>query len=296
MSRENKTEPLSREEPIIIPFFDKETNTFTYLVSDQNTQACAIIDPVLNYDIYSGTINYNGADKIIRHINEKKLQVEWLIETHVHADHISASKYIQNILGGKIGISNQVKSVQKVFRNIFNLKSSEQCTEFDKYFSNGDQYFIGELNVDVIHTPGHTPACTTHVVGKNAFVGDTVFLPDSGTARTDFPGGDARMLFFSIQRILNLPIDTKIYVGHDYAPNGRSIKCQTSVQEQREKNIHVNVSISESQFIAIREARDRTLSLPKLMLPSIQLNMNAGELPKEEDNGIAYLKVPINTF
>ncbi len=279
-------------------FFDDQTSTISYVVHDNIEKKCAVIDSVLDFDYSSGDIDYVNADKIISYVDQNKLNVEWLIETHVHADHLSASPYIQKKLGGKIGISEKISDIQNIFGKTFNAGTEFQRdgSQFDKLFKDNDEYKIGNINCKVINTPGHTPACTAHVIGNSIFVGDTLFMPDLGSARADFPGGDARQLYRSIQKILSYPDETRIFVCHDYPPSSREVKWSTTVGEQKEKNVHVKTSILEDEFVKIREARDKTLNMPKLIIPSIQVNMRAGNLPPPEDNGSVYIKVPINSI
>ena len=279
-------------------FFDKETSTISYVVYDVKSKKCAVIDSVLDFDFSSGTIDYHNAEKIISYIEKMKLDLEWLIETHVHADHLSDSHYIQKKLGGKIGISEKISDIQNIFGKTFNAGTEFQRdgSQFDRLFKDNDEYKIGNINCKVINTPGHTPACTAHVIGNSIFVGDTLFMPDLGSARADFPGGNARELYRSIQKILSYPDDTLIFVCHDYPPTTRNVAWSTTVGEQKKNNIHVKTSISENEFVEIRETRDKTLNLPKLIIPSIQVNMRAGNLPPAEDNGDVYIKVPINSM
>ena len=279
-------------------FFDEQTSTLSYVVYCNLTKKCAVIDSVLDFDYSSGSVDYLNADKIISYINKNKLGLEWLIETHVHADHLSASPYIQKRLGGKIGISEKISDIQDIFGKTFNAGTEFQRdgSQFDKLFREGDQYKIGRIQCKVIHTPGHTPACNAHVIGNSIFVGDTLFMPDLGSARADFPGGDARQLYKSIQKILSFPDETEILVCHDYPPSTREVKWSTTVGEQKKNNIHVKTSISEDEFVKIREERDKTLNMPKLIIPSIQVNMRAGHLPPPEDDGNIYIKVPINNM
>ena len=279
-------------------FFDDQTSTISYVVHDNIEKKCAVIDSVLDFDYSSGDIDYVNADKIISYVDQNKLNVEWLIETHVHADHLSASPYIQKKLGGKIGISEKISDIQNIFGKTFNAGTEFQRdgSQFDKLFKDNDEYKIGNINCKVINTPGHTPACTAHVIGNSIFVGDTLFMPDLGSARADFPGGDARQLYRSIQKILSYPDETRIFVCHDYPPSSREVKWSTTVGEQKENNVHVKTSILEDEFVKIREARDKTLNMPKLIIPSIQVNMRAGNLPPPEDNGSIYIKVPINSI
>ncbi len=279
-------------------FFDDQTSTISYVVHDNIEKKCAVIDSVLDFDYSSGDIDYVNADKIISYVDQNRLNVEWLIETHVHADHLSASPYIQKKLGGKIGISEKISDIQNIFGKTFNAGTEFQRdgSQFDKLFKDNDEYKIGNINCKVINTPGHTPACTAHVIGNSIFVGDTLFMPDLGSARADFPGGDARQLYRSIQKILSYPDETRIFVCHDYPPSSREVKWSTTVGEQKENNVHVKTSVLEDEFVKIREARDKTLNMPKLIIPSIQVNMRAGNLPPPEDNGSVYIKVPINSI
>ena len=279
-------------------FFDEETSTISYVVYDMTSKKCAVIDSVLDFDFSSGTIDYHNAEKIISYIEKMKLDLEWLIETHVHADHLSASPYIQKKLGGKIGISEKISDIQNIFGKTFNAGTEFQRdgSQFDRLFKDNDEYRIGSIKCKVINTPGHTPACTAHVIGNSIFVGDTLFMPDLGSARADFPGGDARELYRSIQKILSYPDDTLIFVCHDYPPTSRKVEWVTTVGEQKKKNIHVKTSIGEDEFVKVREARDKTLNMPKLIIPSIQVNMRAGNLPPAEDSGDVFIKVPINSM
>lgn len=284
--------------PEVIPFFDADSNTFSYIVKDPNSASCAIVDSVLDFDYASGSTDYAGADAIIEYVRENHLTVEWLLETHVHADHLSAAPYLQQHLGGLLAIGEQITTVQNTFGKIFNAGTefARDGSQFDRLFKDGDRFDIGELSAVVLHTPGHTPACLTYVIGDAAFVGDTLFMPDAGTARADFPGGDAGVLFDSVQKILALADETRIFMCHDYQPGGRNLEFETTVAEQKEKNVHVNVGIARNDFIAMRESRDKTLGMPRLILPSLQVNMRAGHFPEAESNGQVYLKVPINAF
>ena len=279
-------------------FFDEETSTISYVVYDVTSKKCAVIDSVLDFDFSSGTIDYHNAEKIISFIEKMKLDLEWLIETHVHADHLSASPYIQKKLGGKIGISEKISDIQNIFGKTFNAGTEFQRdgSQFDRLFKDNDEYKIGSIKCKVINTPGHTPACTAHVIGNSIFVGDTLFMPDLGSARADFPGGDARELYRSIQKILSYPDDTLIFVCHDYPPTSRKVEWVTTVGEQKKKHIHVKTSIGVDEFVKVREARDKTLNMPKLIIPSIQVNMRAGNLPPAEDSGDVFIKVPINSM
>ena len=284
--------------PDVTGFFDAQTNTVSYVVRDPASSACAIIDSVMDIDYAAGRIAYDGADAIIAHVQARGLVVEWLIETHVHADHLSGAPYIQGKLGGKIGIGAAIRQVQDVFGKIFNEGTEFQRdgSQFDHLFEEGDQYLIGTMRAVALHTPGHTPACMTHLVGDAAFVGDTLFMPDGGSARADFPGGDARQLYRSIRRVLALPGQTRLFMCHDYGPNGRDIRWETTVDEQRAHNIHVHDGVSEDAFVALREARDKTLAMPKLIIPALQINMKGGALPEPDETGKRFLKVPINGF
>ena len=277
-------------------FFDDETNTISYVITDKQTNSCAVLDSVLDLDYASGKINYLNADKIINFITENNLKLSWLIETHVHADHLSAAPYIQQNLGGKIAISKEIVKVQEIFGKVFNAGTEfeRDGSQFDLLLEDGDTYEIGNLRGKALHTPGHTPACMAHVIEDTVFVGDTLFMPDGGTARADFPGGDARTLFRSIQKILALPDNTRMFVCHDYMPNGREVKWETTVSEQKQNNIHIGDAIHEDEFVKLREKRDSTLGMPKLIMPSIQVNMRAGNMPPSEDNGSTFLKVPIS--
>ena len=285
----------SGKAPEVKAFFDHESNTVSYVVIDPETKKAAIIDSVMDFDYASGTISYDHADKIIDYVTIQKLDVAWLIETHVHADHLSAAPYIQQKLGGKLGISERISEVQKVFGKIFNAgtKFERDGSQFDQLFADGDRYKIGELDGVAIATPGHTPACMVHLIGDAVFVGDTLFMPDGGTARADFPGGDARTLYQSIQKILALADETRMFVCHDYAPNGREFLWETTVGAQRANNIHVGNNASEDSFVEMREKRDASLAMPRLIMPSIQVNMRAGHMPAAEENGATYFKVPI---
>lgn len=284
------------ETPEVTAFFDPATNTVSYVVRDPASAACAVIDPVLDFDYAAGRIAFASADRVIDFIRGHGLKLEWLIETHAHADHLSAAPYIQGKLGGKIGIGEHIREVQEVFGKIFNEGTEFQRdgSQFDRLFKDGDTYSIGGLSAFAMHTPGHTPACMTHVIGDAAFVGDTLFMPDSGTARADFPGGDARQLYRSIKKVLSLPPQMRLFMCHDYGPNGREIRWETTVGEERANNIHVRDGIGEDEFVAMRSARDKTLSMPKLIIPSIQVNMRAGHLPKPEAGGRSFLKLPVN--
>jgi glyoxylase-like metal-dependent hydrolase (beta-lactamase superfamily II) len=285
--------------PQVKTFFDEPTNTFSYVVKDPASNACAIIDSVLDFDYASGRTDVRSADDIIAYVKDNGLQVEWILETHVHADHLSAAPYLHKALGGKTGIGAMITVVQDTFGKAFNAGTefARDGSQFDRLFEEGDQFKIGALEGRVLHTPGHTPACLTYVIGDAAFVGDTLFMPDYGTARCDFPGGDARTLYRSIQKVLSLPGATRIFLCHDYKAPDRGEYChETTVAEQRQYNVHVHEGISEDEFVRMRTERDATLAMPALILPSVQVNMRAGEMPPAEDNGQVYLKVPINLF
>ena len=284
-------------QPQVSAFFDPPTNTFTYLVRDPSSDACAIIDSVLAFDYSSGRTDTRAADELIAHIREAGLQVQWILETHAHADHLSAAPYLQEQLGGKIGIGEHIIEVQQIFGKVFNAGTefARDGSQFDALFADGDTFSIGNLSVKVLHTPGHTPACLSYLIGDAVFVGDTLFMPDYGTARCDFPGGDSATLYQSVQKLLALPDETRMYLCHDYLPEGRSHYVhETTVGEQRRRNIHIHEGVSEADFVALRDARDATLSAPKLLIPSVQVNIRAGHLPEPEDNGQVYLKVPVN--
>ena len=281
--------------PEVYDFFDEKTNAASYIVKDPSSKKCAIIDSVLDFDVISGSIKTDFADILARKVTELDLEVDWVIETHVHADHLSAAPYLAKKFSSKIAIGSNIDIVQKLFGKIFNAGTEFQMdgSQFDVLFEEGDTFEIGNMIAEVIHTPGHTPACVTYVIGNSAFIGDTLFMPDGGTARADFPGGDAHMLYKSIQKILSLPDDTRLFVCHDYMPNGRAVSWQTTVAEQKLRNIHVGGDVPEADFVKLREERDKTLSSPKLILPSIQVNMRAGNMPPPEDNGSTYIKVPL---
>jgi len=285
--------------PEVTGFFDPDTNTVSYIVGDPATRRCAIIDSVLDFDPASGRTRTTSADRIIARVRERGLQVEWILETHVHADHLSAAPHIRKALGGKIGIGSHVTLVQAVFGALFNAEPgfARDGSQFDHLFQPDETFRIGELSAQAWYTPGHTPACTTYVIGNAAFVGDTLFMPDYGTARCDFPGGDAAQLYRSIQRIFSLPPETRLFLCHDYKAPGRSdFVWESSVADQRAHNVHVHAGISEQAFVAMRKGRDATLDMPRLLLPSVQVNMRAGELPPPESNGTRYLKLPLNAL
>ncbi len=286
--------------------FDPATSTFSHMVWDEESRQCALIDSVLDYDPKSGRTRTDSADALIARVHALGLQVQWLLETHVHADHLSAAPYLQKKLGGQLAIGAHITTVQDVFGKLFNAGSEfvRDGSQFDRLFSDGDSFAIGRLQVRAMHTPGHTPACMTYVVCDErvqpsrqvAFVGDTLFMPDYGTARCDFPGGSARTLFQSIGKVLSLPDDTVLYLCHDYPPAGREAQCVTTVAAQKASNVHVHQGVSEDEFVSMRQARDATLAMPVLILPSVQVNMRAGHMPPPEDNGTTYLKIPLNVL
>lgn len=283
--------------PKVTGFFDEPTNTVSYVVADGDTMKAAIIDSVLDYDSAAAHTTTTNADRIVDFVRNNGLTVEWILETHVHADHISAAPYIQQTTGGKLGIGDKIKLVQETFGKIFNEGTEFQRdgSQFDRLFKDGDKFSIGNIRANAMHTPGHTPACMTYVIGDAAFVGDTLFMPDFGTARADFPGGDARALYRSIKKVLSLPPETRLFLCHDYKAPGRDqFAWETTVAEQRACNVHVKDGVTEEQFVAMRTARDKTLSAPKLIIPSIQINMRAGNLPPAQEDGNVYLKVPLN--
>ncbi|MFN4153160.1 MAG: MBL fold metallo-hydrolase [Paracoccaceae bacterium] len=283
--------------PTVHGFFDEATNTITYVVTEPEGKACAVIDSVLDFDYASGRTDTRSADQVIAFIQDNGLDLQWILETHVHADHLSAAPYIQERLGGKIGIGDRITVVQDTFGKIFNegTRFQRDGSQFDQLFHEGDSLHIGQLRGDVLHTPGHTPACLTYVIGDAAFVGDTLFMPDFGTARCDFPGGSAETLFDSVQKIMALPDETRIFVGHDYkAPGREEFAWETTVGAQKALNIHVGGGKSRAEFVEMREGRDATLAMPRLIIPSLQVNMRAGQMPEPEDNGTSYLKVPVN--
>ncbi|PLC50863.1 MBL fold metallo-hydrolase [Pollutimonas subterranea] len=276
-------------------FFDKSTNTVTYLVSDQRTGLAAVIDPVLDYNHSSGQASTASADRVLQAASQAGLRIIWVLETHAHADHLSAAPYIKQRTGAQVAIGEHIREVQTIFRPIFNLDDvSGDGSEFDRLLSDGDTFMIGELSVEVLHTPGHTPACVSYRVGDAVFVGDTLFMPDYGTARADFPGGSAQILYRSIRRILALPKDTRVFVCHDYKAPGRDAYAwESTVAEARARNVHIHDGVSETDFVTMRQRRDKTLAAPALLLPSVQVNIRAGQLPKAESNGVTYLKIPV---
>jgi glyoxylase-like metal-dependent hydrolase (beta-lactamase superfamily II) len=283
--------------PHVEAFFDEATNTVSYVVREPEGRACAIIDSVLDFDPASGRTDTRSADAIVDRVTREGLRVEWILETHVHADHLSAAPYLQEKLGGRIGIGDRITVVQETFGKFFNEGTEFQRdgSQFDALFKEGDSFHIGQLRGDVLHTPGHTPACLTYVIGDAAFVGDTLFMPDYGTARCDFPGGSSETLFKSIHKILSLPDETRIFVGHDYkAPKRENYAWETTVGEQKALNVHVGDGRSIEEFVRMRDERDATLGVPRLILPSIQVNMRAGQMPPKDDKGKVFLKIPVN--
>lgn len=285
--------------PTVRAFFDEATFTVTYVVSDPDGASAAIIDSVLDFDPKSGRTSTESADRVIEYVRSNGFGVDWILETHAHADHLTAAPYIKESIGGEIAIGAHIADVQSVFKDIFNAEPAfaTDGSQFDRLFEDGDVFSIGSLQARAMHTPGHTPACLTYVVGDAAFVGDTLFMPDYGTARADFPGGDAAMLFRSIQKVLSLPDNTRLFMCHDYlAPGREEYAWETTVADERDHNVHVGKGVSEADFVAMRTARDKTLAMPRLLLPSVQVNMRAGHLPPKEDNGVSYLKIPINAL
>jgi glyoxylase-like metal-dependent hydrolase (beta-lactamase superfamily II) len=282
--------------PQVHGIFDPATWTVTYVVFAKEGGACAIIDSVLDYDPKSGRTRTTSADKVIAFVKEKNLKVEWILETHAHADHVTAAPYLKEKLGGVTAIGDHIQQVQKVFQGVFNLETSFKTdgSQFGHLLKEDEEFKIGELTAKTLFVPGHTPACVAYHIGDAVFVGDTMFMPDVGTARCDFPGGDAKVLYQSVRKLLSLPNETRLFMCHDYPPNNRAICFETTVAEQREKNIHVHDGVSEAEFVAMRSKRDATLEMPVLILPSVQVNIRAGEMPPAEANGVAYLKIPMN--
>ena len=279
-------------------FFDRSTWTVSYVVSDKATQAAAVIDPVLGFDFKSGHTDTAAVDQVLGYLRDKGLKYEWILETHAHADHLSGARYLQERIGGRIAIGENIRQVQATFKKLYNLERSflPDGSQFDHLFEDGETFRIGEVEARAMLVPGHTPADMAYLIEGSVFVGDTLFMPDVGTARADFPGGDAATLYRSIRRLLELPPRTRMYVCHDYPPQGREARWETTVAEQRAKNIHVRDGITEEDFVAMRKARDAALEVPALILPSIQVNVRAGQMPPEEDNGVAYLRIPINAL
>ena len=286
------------DRPLVEALFHEPSSTVSYIVACPETGRAAIVDPVLDYDIYSGRTETAFAERILERVRERGLTVEWVLETHVHADHLSAGSFLKGAVGGQTAIGSHIVDVQAVFKDIYNLPPEflADGSQFDRLFEDEERFRVGRVEARVLHTPGHTPACVTYVIGDAAFTGDTVFMPDFGTARCDFPGGDAAALYRSVRRILSLPPETRIFVGHDYAPGGREVAWETTVAEERRANRHVRDGIDEQAFVAMRTERDKVLDVPALLLPSIQVNMRGGDLPEPESNGRAYLKIPLNAF
>ena len=284
--------------PVVKGFFDPETWTVTYVVYEKPGSSCIIIDSVLTYDPKSGRTHTRPADEVIEFVRRNELKTEWILETHAHADHVTAAPYLKSHLGGKIAIGDHISEVQGVFKGIFNLEPSFPVngSQFDQLLKDNQEIRFGNLSMKALFVPGHTPACMAYQVGDAIFVGDTMFMPDVGTARCDFPGGDAHTLFQSMKKILSFPLQTRLFMCHDYPPNGRSVNFETTVAEERKSNIHMHDGISEAQFIEMRTTRDNTLEMPLLILPAIQINIRAGELPPKEANGISYLKIPVNAL
>ena len=283
------------QKPDVKAFFDQQSNTISYVVKDPQSEFCAVIDAVMQFDYAAGRLSYDSADEMINYISSNQLTLEWIIETHVHADHLSGAPYIQEKLGGKIGIGEHIQSVQKTFGKIFNegTEFERDGSQFDKLFKDNDKYSVGEMNCFAIHTPGHTPACMVHIMGDAAFCGDTLFMPDGGSARADFPGGDAGQLFDSISRVLSMPDEIRLFVCHDYGPGGRAISWETTIRDQKTANIHVANGKTREAFVVMREERDATLAMPKLIIPSLQVNMRAGDVPRDKTGNMT-LKVPLH--
>ncbi|MEQ8967657.1 MAG: MBL fold metallo-hydrolase [Azospirillaceae bacterium] len=282
--------------PDVTAFFHEPTFTCTYVVADPTTKKAAVIDSVLDYDPKSGRTGTATAEEVVEHVRARGLTLDWILETHIHADHLSAAPFVKARLGGRCGIGRHIDRVQATWKSIYNAEPAFRTdgSQFDHLFEDGESFKVGSIDAAVLHTPGHTPACLSYRIGDAVFVGDTLFMPDFGTARCDFPGGSARTLYGSIRRLLDLPPETRMFVGHDYAPGGRAYAWETTVAEQHRANIHVHDGVDEAAFVAMREARDATLDMPTLLLPSIQVNMRAGELPPAEDNGVRYLKIPLD--
>lgn len=283
------------KKPAVKAFFDAQSNTISYVVKDPDSQACAVVDSVMELDYAAGRITHEGADAIISHITNNDLELAWIIETHVHADHLSGAPYIQDKLGGEIGIGEHIQDVQDTFGKVFNEGTEFQRdgSQFDRLFKDGDQYQVGDMKCTALHTPGHTPACMVHVMGDAAFAGDTLFMPDGGSARADFPGGDAGQLYDSIEKVLSLPSEMRLFVCHDYGPGGRAIAWETTIGDEKANNIHIGGGASREGFIKMREDRDKELAMPKLIIPSLQVNMRAGQIPEDSDGNMT-LKIPVN--
>lgn len=296
MSNRNTTRSDKSCRTQVEPFLDPDTETFSYVVYDREGGRAAVIDPVLDYDPKSGRTSTTGAERLVEFVRQKNLTVDWVLETHAHADHLSAAPFVREQVGGKLAIGDKISEVQKIFRDVFNLEKEflVDGSQFDKLFAEGETFHVGELDAEVIYTPGHTPADMSWRIGDAVFVGDTLFMPDVGTARCDFPGGDARVLYRSIRRLLSMPEDTRLFMCHDYPGDSREHRCETTVGEQKRHNIHVHDGIDEDAFVEMRTTRDATLEMPRLILPSIQVNIRAGDLPPPEDNGTAYFKIPVN--
>ena len=284
--------------PIVQPFFDPATWTWTYVVHAGAGSACAIVDPVLDYDPKSGRTRTASAQRVVNYVHEQSLKVQWILETHAHADHLTAATWLRAALGGRIAIGTNITTVQNVFAGVFNLDDefARDGSQFDTLLSDGESFAVGELQAQALSVPGHTPACMAYQIGDAVFVGDTLFAPDVGTARCDFPGGSASTLYQSVRKLLALPGDTRLFMCHDYPPAGREVRCQTTVAEQRANNIHIHDGVSEADFVAMRSARDATLDMPTLILPAIQVNIRAGHMPPPDANGVAYLRIPVNAL
>jgi glyoxylase-like metal-dependent hydrolase (beta-lactamase superfamily II) len=289
---------MANERTTIQPFHDAATGTFSYVIEDVATKTAAVVDPVLDFDMKSGRTSTGGADALLAHLRERGLALRWILETHAHADHLSAARHLQQQAGGRIGIGEHITQVQATFRKLYNLERSflPDGSQFDHLFKDGERFHIGHTEVTAMHVPGHTPADLAYLMDDAAFIGDTLFLPDVGSARADFPGGDARTLYRSVRKLLALPPQTRLFVCHDYPPAGRAPRCETTVAEQRAANIHVHDGVTEDEFVAMREKRDATLEVPTLILPSLQVNVRAGQLPPPEDDGVSYLKIPLNVL
>lgn len=285
-----------KQSPQIHGIFDPDTWTVTYIIHDGMGSPCAVIDSVLDYDPKSGRTRHRTADRVIEYVRSNDLKLEWILETHAHADHLSGAAYLKSQLGGKTGIGDRITTVQKVFKGIFNLdmEFKSDGSQFDHLFRDGDEFRFGRLTGKILFVPGHTPACVAYQFGDAVLVGDTLFMPDVGTARCDFPGGDAKTLYTSIQRILSMPSDTRLFMCHDYPPNDRPVAFQSTVGEERAQNIHIHDGVTQEQFVEMRNTRDASLEMPVLILPAIQINIRAGEMPPKEDNGVAYAKIPLN--
>jgi glyoxylase-like metal-dependent hydrolase (beta-lactamase superfamily II) len=286
------------QQPVVHAFFESQSFTYSYLVWDPLSKEAAVIDPVLDFDAASGSTSTSSAEQIMAKVKEHNLTVQWLLETHVHADHLSAAPFLKRQLGGRIAIGSGITEVQKLFGQVFNLKDLKtDGSAFDKLFADGENFMLGTIRCSVLHTPGHTPACVSYCIGNAVFVGDTLFMPDYGSARCDFPGGDAATLYSSVQKLYQLPDQTRMFLCHDYKAPGRDeFVCETTIAAQKQQNIHLKQGISQQDFVAMRTARDKTLSMPKLILPSVQVNVRAGQFPAAEDNGTVYLKLPVNLF